>query len=150
MPRIQFNPKRQIPPRKGPLNLDSVRLEPGVNELDEATFKTVSEHPSYQRYVDWGAIEPPPDTSASGFPTSLEASSAPEGKGEESGRTVSPAPLNLNNATLDELTALKHVGTVTAQKIIDGRPYAALVQAEVASGLKPKQWAEIAGGLSLE
>lgn len=60
---------------------------------------------------------------------------------------VAPAPeddlVNLNTASKDELKALKHIGAVTAQKLIDARPIETLDDAFAASELRGDQWAEL-------
>lgn len=50
---------------------------------------------------------------------------------------------NLNTASPEALALVRYIGPVTAQKLIDLRPYASLEEARVASGLAEAKWAEI-------
>ena len=62
MPTIFYTPEKEQPwPRKGSTTFNGVRLEPGINTLNEEQFKVLSGHPDYTKYVSWGAISPPAD-----------------------------------------------------------------------------------------
>lgn len=50
----------------------------------------------------------------------------PDGQPETSGINPSNQTISINSATLDELDALPGIGPVTAQKIIDGRPFTSI------------------------
>ena len=74
-----------------------------------------------------------------GVVTGSEPAKAPEAKPPQDKR------INLNTASKDELRSLRHVGVVTAQKIIDARPLTSLDDARIASELNDEQWAAIVG-----
>ena len=49
---LTFNPKRQIPPRKGNYCLNGIELSPGLNEVPDE----IASHPSFAHLVGLGAI----------------------------------------------------------------------------------------------
>lgn len=51
-----------------------------------------------------------------------------------------PPPVNLNQATLEQLTALPGIGKATANKLIAARPFATLADAQTAAELPDKTW----------
>lgn len=55
--------------------------------------------------------------------------------GSNTSSDVKTDKININTANLDELTSLPGVGEVTAQKIIDGRPYKAVESLMEVSGI---------------
>jgi len=54
--------------------------------------------------------------------------------------TLDAALVNLNQATLEQLTALPGVGKATANKLIAARPFATLADAQTAAELPDKTW----------
>lgn len=58
-----------------------------------------------------------------------------------------PAPqrlVNLNTATIEELSDLPEVGPATANRLVNGRPYSDLAAAQKASKLSDEKWAIVA------
>lgn len=53
------------------------------------------------------------------------------------------APLNLNEASADELASLPGIGPVLAGRIIEGRPYAAVAEVDRVKGIGPAKLAAI-------
>lgn len=64
-------------------------------------------------------------------------------------KTETVGRVNLNTASKAELTAVTYIGDATAQKIIDGRPYATVEAAHEPSGIDKSKWDEIAGELTV-
>lgn len=62
---------------------------------------------------------------------------------------VPPAPVNLNTATEEALTALPHIGRTIAAKLIKARPLHTLEDAQAAAGLKDPQWADLINVITL-
>jgi hypothetical protein len=69
---------------------------------------------------------------------------APLGKGGEAKNDTVSFLVDLNSATLEELTALPRIGEVTAAKLIAARPLANLKDAQHVAGMSDTRWAEVA------
>lgn len=72
MTTVLFAPSKCLPPRRGAVNLDGIKLAPGApTHLSEDELAKLKAHPSFARYEKWGAVQilgtestkPPTDTS---------------------------------------------------------------------------------------
>ncbi|OZG75141.1 hypothetical protein BTA51_01785 [Hahella sp. CCB-MM4] len=97
------------------LQYEIVALEKRLDEMNELLKSTVDKAPQ-----------------ATGASSSLRAQS------ENPGQVV-----NLNTATANALTQLPKVGRATAQRIVEGRPYASVDELTRVQGISPELLEEI-------
>lgn len=112
--------------------------------IENGTLKLLPEAAGKALLADQNgdASEQPPQPPETPPPESeLDDAGSEEVQDEATGEN--PQKLNLNTATLADLTTLKYVGQATAKKIIAGRPYDSIDEVIEASELAEERWMEI-------
>ncbi|MCP9456131.1 MAG: helix-hairpin-helix domain-containing protein [Nitrospira sp.] len=84
-------------------------------------------------------------------PPIVSATPSTKGKSPTTSEQPSPShPIDINSATLADLQALPGVGVVTAQKIVEGRPYTSIDDLKTRNIVKGKTYDKIRNLVSVK
>jgi competence protein ComEA len=84
-------------------------------------------------------------------PPVVTATPTPKGKSPTvSEQPPSSNPIDINSATLSDLQALPGIGAVTAQKIVEGRPYTSIDDLKTRNIVKGKTYDKIRNLVSVK